>query len=211
MSGMHIDSGSNATVKMPASVIGAKMKSKNEVYRFLASEVRAYLSSYETMTVYHLRDLFSGQKKLILAEEVKHISVPFFEGLKIEEMLKFAFSYEEVFKRLPVEKEILQLPRQYIANVIYTIVGKPFSNWVDLKIAERHQKVTSEKNMMVELDPAIAKILQKSTIVSSKYTLISALCIYLIILSYLCSREGKQSQLVKDYHKEKTIKATDQG
>ena len=60
-----MNSASNQRVQVPASVIGAKMKSKNEVYRFLSSEVKAYLSSYETMTVYHLRDLFSGTKKII--------------------------------------------------------------------------------------------------------------------------------------------------
>ena len=170
MSLENIDSSVNAVVKIPASVIGAKMKSKNEVYRFLSSEVRAYLSSYETMTVYHLRDLFSGKKRIIISKDVKHISIPYFEGLKIEAMLRFANRHPIVLLRLPVEKEILQLPRQYIANVIYTMVGSPFSDWVDAKIAARHLKVTNEKNLMVEMDPAIAKILHASTIVSSKYT-----------------------------------------
>ena len=167
------------------------MKSKNEVYRFLSSEVKAYLSSYETMTVYHLRDLFSGSKKIILAQQVKQISVPFFDGLSIQSMLTFASLYPEVLKRLPVDKETLQLPRQYIANVIYTIVGEPFAVWVDTMINNRHDKVTNEKNMMVEMDPVIHSILQKSKIVSSKFLQIFPLHDALIkfISTYSCEKK----------------------
>ena len=36
---------------------------------------------------------------------------------------------------LPIEpKEIDKIPRQYIANVIYTIVGAPFNAWVEQQI-----------------------------------------------------------------------------
>jgi len=44
---------------------------------------------------------------------------------------------------LPITmKEILKMPRAYIANVIYTITGDPFKNWSDAQIAKRNQKVT---------------------------------------------------------------------
>ena len=42
--------------------LSAKMSSKVELYRFMATEVKAYLPSYETVTVFHLRDLASGTK-----------------------------------------------------------------------------------------------------------------------------------------------------
>jgi hypothetical protein len=47
-----------------------------EVYRFLASEVKAYLPSYETVTVWHLRDLAMGVKKIIRCDDVKVIDIP---------------------------------------------------------------------------------------------------------------------------------------
>ena len=47
-----------------------------EVYRFLSSEVKAYLPSYETVTVWHLRDLAMGVKRIIYSDRVKHIDVP---------------------------------------------------------------------------------------------------------------------------------------
>jgi hypothetical protein len=55
-----------------------------EVYRFLSSEVRAYLPSYETVTVWHLRDLAMGVKNIIKCDDIKVIDVPQFEGLAIQ-------------------------------------------------------------------------------------------------------------------------------
>ena len=48
------------------------------------------------MTVYHLRDIAAGNRKMIKAHEVKVIQVPQFEGLSIEKMLNFAKIYPEV-------------------------------------------------------------------------------------------------------------------
>ena len=43
-------------------------------------------------------------------------------------MLAFGEQYTEVMRALPLtNKEILKLPRSYIANVIYTIIGEPFA------------------------------------------------------------------------------------
>ena len=116
---------------MTAASFGAKYASKKEVYRFLTNEVRAYLSGYETMTVWHMRDLCSKQRRRIHLDEVKHIIIPQFEGLSIDALLDYGKMYPEVMRCLPaVEKEIRKLPREYIGNVIYTIVGDPFNQWV---------------------------------------------------------------------------------
>ena len=114
-------------VKVSAAAFGAKMQSKREVYRFLTAECGAYVSSYDTMTIWHLKELASGARKRIKASAIKHINVPQFEGLNIETMTEYARMYPEVVKCLPLEeKEWEKLPRQYLANVIYTVVGQPF-------------------------------------------------------------------------------------
>ena len=61
------------------------------------------------------------------------------------------------------------MPRQYLANIVYTVVGKPFYDWVDGKIEERNKKVINEANMGIEMDPEIAAIFKASTAVSGKY------------------------------------------
>ena len=42
------------------------------------------------MTVWHMRDLVSGKRYRIKGIDVKHLNVPQYEGLKIEEFYKFA-------------------------------------------------------------------------------------------------------------------------
>ena len=77
-------------VQIDAAAFGAKYQSKKEVYRFLTHDVGAYLSSYETMTIYHMADLASGRRRRIKQLHVKVITIPHFEGLKIETMLEYA-------------------------------------------------------------------------------------------------------------------------
>ena len=78
------------TVSVNANSFGAKYQSKREVYRFLSHDVGTYLSTYETMTIFHLRDLMAGKRKRIKAVDVKVIQVPHFKGLKIDAMYDWA-------------------------------------------------------------------------------------------------------------------------
>ena len=87
------------------------------------------------MTIWHLRDIAANKRKRIKLEDVKHIDVPHFEGLSIDNMLAYAAQFTEVMRALPiVRKEILKLPRSYIANLLYTIVGEPFATWIYAKV-----------------------------------------------------------------------------
>ena len=165
------------SVQVSAAEISAKMQSKREVrtssnlrllfehesssyltflqiYRFLTSECRAYLPSADTVTVFHLRDVASGKRRMIKCEEVKVFQVPYYNGLKIETMLEMAENYPEVMAALPeLERERNKLPRAYIANVLYTLVGTPFKDWVEEGIEQRNRKLADEQNLMVSLDP----------------------------------------------------------
>ena len=97
---------------MNAAEFAYKFQSKREIWRFLSSKVGAYLASYETMTIYHLKEIAAGSRKMILCTEIKHLNVPFFEGLKVDAMIEFAKKYPEVMRALPsVENEIKKLPR----------------------------------------------------------------------------------------------------
>lgn len=154
----------------------AKYSGKRKVYRFLSSEVHAYLSGYESLTVWHLRDLASSRRTIIKDSAVKVHAIPQFEGLTLFDLLSFAQNYPVVMTALPIEeKEVLKLPRSYIGNVIYTLVGQPFTDWVDGRVTARNEKLADERDMMIEMDPAIAEIFCKSTSVSGKYSTAGAL------------------------------------
>ena len=95
------------------------------------------------------------------------IHIPQYEGLKVETMLDFASQHPQVMEYLPIAKEIRKLSRAYLGNVIYTIVGEPFKVWVDGRVKERHAKVKDQQDLLVSLDPDIARIFAESTAVST--------------------------------------------
>ncbi len=110
---VNLNDGAQPKAKVTAKDFAAKMRDKQEVYHFLTHEVGAYLSSYDTMTVWHMRDLMTGTRLRILGKHVNHLNVPQYDGLKIEKFLEFAQDHPKVLRALPSEKkEILKLPRK---------------------------------------------------------------------------------------------------
>jgi len=115
-----------------------------------------------------MRDLCSGKRKRINEADVKSINVPHLEGLKIERMLEFGYAYPEVKRALPsVRREVEKLPRQYVANVIFTIVGEPFKKWVEQRVDDRHEERRKQEDT-IQMDPEIARIFQQSHATSGK-------------------------------------------
>jgi hypothetical protein len=64
--------------------------------------------------------------------------VPFYKNLSIENMLDFAKAYAEVFNFLPEERDWHRLPRQWIIDILASVIGKPFQEWVNKRIYERN-------------------------------------------------------------------------
>ena len=54
-------------------------------------------------------------------------------------------------------------------NLIYTLVGDDFKRWVAEKVRARNDKIASKHDLMLDMDPAIAKAFLASSMVSSKY------------------------------------------
>jgi hypothetical protein len=118
-------------VKVTAKEFAVVAQSKTEVYRFLASECDCFLDQPQSHTIFHLKDIVSGKRRMLKSTEVKHLFVPQFDSLSTAKMLNWAKAHPEVFQALPrVQAEIEMLHRQYVVNVIYTIVGESFADWV---------------------------------------------------------------------------------
>ena len=122
------------------------------------------------MTIDHLRELASGQRKRVSCVGLQVFQAPQYEGLTIADMLKFSEQYPMVAAALPSEpREILKLHRNYVSTVIYTLVGEPFAAWVKDRIHERNDMILQVQNMNAQFDPEIAAILEKSNSVSGRY------------------------------------------
>jgi hypothetical protein len=81
-----------------------------------------------------MKDLSSGTKKAIFCDDVKVLFVPHYENLSLNDILDFGMAELQVVGSLPIYRETRKMPRQYVINCIYTIVGTPFSNWVDIRV-----------------------------------------------------------------------------
>ena len=127
----NIQDANNLLVNVPAKAFGVRYGNKNDIFRFLSTECGIYLPHKNHVTILHLRDLAAGRRRIIKNSEVKVIDVPYFEGLAVVDMLRFSKDFPIVNEALPLElKEYDKLPRSYIANIIYTLVGEPFKLWI---------------------------------------------------------------------------------
>ena len=164
-------------------MFAAKFRSKYEVYQFLTIDVGAVLPPHDCLNIYFLKDLVMGRKKckcpfrqlidivVIKEAEAKQINVPYYEGLTIEKLLEASQQYPILNDYLPDKRDISRLPRQWIVNLIYTLVGDDFKHWVAEKIRSRNDRIASKYDLMLDLDPAIAKAFMASSMVSSKFYL----------------------------------------
>ena len=53
----------------------------------------------------------------------------------------------------------MRLPRFWVIEIVATIGGQHFNDWVEEACAKRNDKVAEKKNMFMEMDPTVAQIL----------------------------------------------------
>ena len=90
------------------------------------------------------------------SDKVAHLAIPHYETLTIEQMFIFLEGHNEVYVYFPEHPDTLKLPRQWIANVAYTLLGDTFRTWVQGRIAERNAKVIEKQDLFIHVDPKIA-------------------------------------------------------
>ena len=134
-------------------------------------ECRAYLATHDCHTIYFLKSLINGERKFLHCDKVQYLSVPQYEGLGIKEFLQQAAKYPEVARFLPEPDEQRKLPRQWVINLVYTLGGKSFADWVLEHIETRNSKLVQQRKMAISMDPEILRAFQASSHVSSKYSL----------------------------------------
>ena len=72
-------------------------------------------------------------------------------------------------RALPSERiEIDKLPRAYIANIIQTLAKDDFADWVKQRIETRNAKLATNRELDIQLNPAIAAVFQASNAISGK-------------------------------------------
>ena len=72
---------------------------------------------------------------------------------------------------LPDPDDFRRLPRQWLINVAYSLIEKPFADWVLARTEARNSRLVEEQKLAIDIDPAILRAFNASTNISSKYPL----------------------------------------
>jgi len=93
-------------------------------------DAKVYVPPYNSVSIYFLKDLIYGKKRTIKLDSVKKIEIPQYFGLGLREIWNFLTQHQQVGEWLPVKQEIARLPKEFLANVAYTVLGDVFAGWV---------------------------------------------------------------------------------
>ena len=106
---------------------------------------------------------------MIKSEVVRHITIPQYEGLALKHIMSHLDNgCQHVYDFLPSQLELCKLPKEWICNVVYTVIGTPFHTWVKGVVQERNKAVSKKKGDTISMDPAVAEAYYASTKVSRK-------------------------------------------
>ena len=83
-------------------------------------------------------------------------------------MLDKAGKYPGIEQYLTDQRDINRLPRQFLINLLSTLLGSEFSDWVNAIVEARILKVATDRKMLLDLNPKIAQAFHNSTAVNSK-------------------------------------------
>ena len=108
---------------------------------------------------------------VLKSESAKHLHVPMYKTLTIDTILAFGGKSERLKLFLPDERDISKLPRQWIINVIYSLCGDSFREWVSQQVKDRNDSLAEKRDLMIAMDPEIAAAFGNSANISSKYIL----------------------------------------
>ena len=108
-----------------------------------------------------------GKKKYVSWENVKVIKVPQYKGLTVRDILNFANRNIHIERFLP-EYDCLKDPnREWLCNIINTIIPDKFQKYIELKIEERKQQLINSQNLGISVQPEFIKLFKQSKSIST--------------------------------------------
>ena len=71
-----------------------------------------------------------------------------------EKIYNYICAFPDVFKFYPDNREMVKLPKEWIANVAYSVMGSQFSDWVQDQMEVRNLRLATE-DQMIEMDEEV--------------------------------------------------------
>ena len=147
--------------------LASKWRSKTEIYNLLSREGKIYLPPKQEATQVFLRDLMMGKKKYITCEEVKCIKVPQYNGLTVKNIHDFAQRNFHVERFLPEYDYLKEPNREWLCNLVNSIIPEKFQKFIETKVEERRQLLINSQNLGISVQPDILNIFKQSKAIST--------------------------------------------
>ena len=71
-----VGQGPAQVTQVSSKEFAAKYNSKREIYNFLAADAGVYLPPYDNVTIYFLKELMGGKKKMLNTKRIRTIHIP---------------------------------------------------------------------------------------------------------------------------------------
>ena len=149
------------------SELAVKCKSKTELYNLLAREGKIYLPPKQDATQSYLRDIMLGNKFYLNCSQVVVIKVPQFKGLRVKEIIKFASNHIEIAKLLPKYSYEKEPNREWLCNVVNSLLTREFNEFIESKENIRKQVLIQSQNISIAAKPEFIKIFKNSESISN--------------------------------------------
>uniref|UniRef100_A0A7S3NG86 Uncharacterized protein n=1 Tax=Euplotes harpa TaxID=151035 RepID=A0A7S3NG86_9SPIT len=141
---------------------GLVARSKREMYRFLGSDGNVYLPPAREANFNYIRDVVEGSKSYVRCYEVKVIRIPQIKTLRVQDLLTFARKHIKIDAYLPSYKLGKQPQREWVANIIHTLIPDKLRTFIQDKLKERKKSIISAKNMSVKALPQFVEAFKES-------------------------------------------------
>ena len=153
---------------MPISEVALKTISKKEIYDLITNEGEVYLPPMGDTQYKFISQIIWGDKLYLKCGEVKVCKVLHFKTLSVGSMLEFARNNTNIDEFLP-DFNYQKLPnREWLWNLLNTILGEQFREFIQSKQQERTEYITEKKEMKVRALPEFIKLIKDSKSISTQ-------------------------------------------
>ena len=135
-----------------------KCKSKNELYNLLSREGKIFLPPAKDWTQKFMRELMHSEKRHIKLNKVRVIQVPQYEGLYVKDIIKFAKTKIRIEEYLPEFEYHKDPNRQWLCNLINSLIPEDFQDFIDNKVKLRRQSIIKQQNLKMIINPDFVNI-----------------------------------------------------
>ena len=127
--------------QLTISEISLKARSKKEFYTILSIEGGIYLPPISDANQSYLKGILTGKKKYFLSKDIMVKRVPQIEHLRVKELINFASENCDFKSYLPDYDYDKEPQREWLWNIINTLVPEQFHEFVSMALQFREKKL----------------------------------------------------------------------